>query len=103
MNETQACVDAEEYAQWQAYDRLYPIGPDRTPHMVAELCAITANLGIAAKHWAPRKDGRPYLPADFLPIYRPPESEEAIEALRIANQEVLEMHMAESKPHPPKA
>ena len=102
MNETQACVDAEEYAQWQAYDRLYPIGPDRTPHMVAELCAITGNLGIAAKHWT-RKDGGTYTPADFLPIYRPPESEEAKEALRIANQEVLEMHMAESKPPPPKA
>lgn len=57
--ELEATLDAREMAEWIAYDRLEPIGPDGDRLIAANLCALTT-----AAHFKTR--GKPRA-ADFLP------------------------------------
>lgn len=46
--------------EWQAFERLEPFHPERTEIMLAEVCAVLANINR-------RKGAPPFKRADFMP------------------------------------
>ena len=58
--ETQAATSSREFAHWQAYHAISPIGPERLDILIANLCAVIANRHRDAKR------ERPYRVRDFL-------------------------------------
>lgn len=78
MRELRARVDLPELAEWQAFDRLEPLGMGRLNLMLASLSAMTANI-----HRDPSKQASPFDPDDFLPFHVPsaPAGEAAQNAL----------------------
>ncbi|MBT8199580.1 MAG: DUF4035 domain-containing protein [Acidimicrobiia bacterium] len=63
VEQLQAEITSREFAEWIAYDRLEPIGDDRSDHMIAQLTAILANIH--------RRPGtKAYTVTDFL-LFRP--------------------------------
>ena len=59
--EAQRSIDSREFAEWLAYDRISPIGPERADWRAAMLAATLANV------W--RGKGAPLAIADFLPVF----------------------------------
>lgn len=68
VSEAQQAISSAEFSEWIAYESLEPDPATWTMQLVAQLLALTANV-----HRDPRRQSRPYQPADFLP--RPIESE----------------------------
>ena len=54
-------VDSSEMADWQAFDRLEPIGPKEDRHLLASLVAVSINRGLD------RRKHQPVSPEDFMP------------------------------------
>ena len=69
------CIDSREYAEWIAFDRLYPIGLDRADWHAAMIASVLAN--------AFRGKGRRFRVQDFLPEFgpRPQKTPEQIGAV----------------------
>jgi hypothetical protein len=62
VRQAQAEIDSQEFAEWMAYDRVQPFGPERADMGPAQLCALFANVN--------RKQGsRPFKVADFMPDF----------------------------------
>lgn len=61
MRELHCSLDAREFAEWQAFDRLEPIG---APAADLRAGIIAANVANAART---RRRGKPYVPKDFMP------------------------------------
>lgn len=62
VEQAQNGMDAEEFARWQAYDRLDPIGQWRADLRAARIASTIANI------WrGPRT--RPYRLEDFMPKF----------------------------------
>ena len=50
MAACQRAISSREFAEWIAYDRLSPIGPERIDIMLASFMALFANANKAKKH-----------------------------------------------------
>lgn len=44
MREAQGRIDSHEFAEWQAYYSLEPFGGERLDIVMAQICAIVANV-----------------------------------------------------------
>ena len=62
--EAQARISSREFAEWMAYDRYHPIGPERLDLLAAMLAVTMVNLWRAPKCPAVRLD-------TFLPRWGP--------------------------------
>lgn len=69
MRELHASLSAREFAEWQAFDMLEPIGG---PAADLRTGIIAANIANAARN---TRRGRPYVPKDFMPNLQREEKE----------------------------
>jgi len=71
-------VDSRELAEWQAFDRLDPIGQDRDDWRAGIVAATVANRSRG-------KGERAYSPADFVPDFdpQPPTHAELAEKVKL--------------------
>jgi hypothetical protein len=69
-------VSSREFAEWLAYYRLEPFGPEADDARMAQLLALTANVNRD-----PKRRRTPWTPDDFLPR-RGPRPEPQPDALR---------------------
>jgi hypothetical protein len=68
LREAMARVDSWEFTEWQAYDRLEPIGEGRANLILAGLSSMTANINRDRE-----ARPEPFGVEDFIPYYvRPP-------------------------------
>lgn len=70
-------ISAAEFAEWQAYNRLEPSGPDTEDLRFGALCALIANSF--------RGKGRAAKPEDFMMVDRTTTPEEQSVAVMKAN------------------
>ena len=64
-----ASMDAAEFVEWMAFQRLEPFGDMQADFRAGQVCATLANLQR-------KKDAKPFAAADFMPALRPPEDDE---------------------------
>ncbi len=73
--EAQQRISSREFAEWVAYDRISPFGPERDDLRMGILASLIANVNRDAK-----KHPKPYKPADFIPEFakgeKPPQTTE---------------------------
>ncbi len=62
VREAQERISSREFAEWQAFMRVEPLGDTRLDFWMASLMAMLANL-----HRDPKKRRRPYRARDFWP------------------------------------
>lgn len=56
----------DEWAHWIAFDRLSPIGDDRSDYFIAQLCAVVCNVAGAKKDPGRAPDPNAFTLEDFL-------------------------------------
>jgi hypothetical protein len=85
VRELGATLRADELTEWEAFDRLEPIGPARLEVMLGVLCSLTANAHRG-------KNSRRYKVGDFIPDYEslavpvpPPTGDELAAKVRMMN------------------
>ena len=62
MAACQAAVSSREFAEWIAYARLEPFGPEADDYRLAQLLALIANVNRD-----PKRRRTPWTPDDFMP------------------------------------
>lgn len=82
VREAQARIDAPEFAEWMAFERLEPFGPQRDDERAGTIAATLANINRDSA-----KKSDPFMPTDFFPrledmmaeaeaaLYEPPADE----------------------------
>lgn len=85
MAECQRRVSSREFAEWLAYERLEPFGPERDDLRAALVAAVIANVNRD-----PKKRRKPYEVSDFMPKFdRGPEPERKSDGELLARVEML--------------
>jgi hypothetical protein len=64
LREVMARVDSQEFTEWQAYDRLEPIGEGRLNLILAGLASMTANINRDRE-----ARPEPFEVEDFIPYH----------------------------------
>lgn len=57
-------MSSREFAEWQAYDQIEPIGGHRADVLTALLASVVANAAGG------RKNRKPFTPAEFMPKWQ---------------------------------
>lgn len=65
-------IDSQEFASWQAYDRIDPFGQDRADLGTATVAAVVANANRG-------KGVKAFQPSDFMPSFEPKPRQSAVE------------------------
>ena len=61
VRQAQREIDSREFAEWIAFDRIQPIGPDRQDVLAGTIAATVANCAMGRRH------GPAYQWQDFAP------------------------------------
>ncbi len=75
MRQLNRQLGSDELTDWQAYDMLEPIGPDRIETMLAILCSLFVNANL-------KKGGKPAKASDFVPDYAKAALRRFVEVVR---------------------
>lgn len=76
VGELRATLTTDELAQWMAFSKNNPIGPERTDYLFARLCVLICNVAGAKK-----KAGGEFTLEDFL-LWKMPDTRTPIELMR---------------------
>lgn len=85
MRECQRSISAREYAEWQAYDRLEPIGPRRADLNAATIAATILNAR-RTKRSQPLVQPKEFMPTFWEPEPEPVDPETMFEQVKALNE-----------------
>lgn len=85
MRECQRWVSSHEFAEWEAYDRLEPIGPRRADLNAATIAATVMN-SRRTKGSQPVVQPKAFMPTFWEPPVEPLAPEEMFEQVKALNE-----------------